>query len=126
MYDMHILSYAFIVLGVVQLVTAVNYLIRPNAFFEGWLRDVFRMRGKPMKPFLFLRHGILAFTGVVYVVVGSPLVTGSTYFKTSPLASIFGIYWPPTTPWLLLLLAAEIGAIFALNYRYTGRITLTK
>lgn len=123
---MHFLSYAFIVLGAVQLVTAVNYLIRPQAFFDGWLRDVFRMRGKRMKPYLLLRQGILAFTGVVYVVVASPLVTSPIRFKTTQLARILGLMWPATTPWLLLLLAVEIGAIFALNHHYTGRITLTK
>lgn len=122
MYDMHFLSYAFIVLGVIQLVTAANYLIRPNAFFEGWLRDVFRMRGKPMKPFLFLRQGILAFTGVVYVVVGSPLVSEWWTFVTAFATPS----WPMKVALMLMLLAVELASIFALNRYYTGRIVLTK
>ena len=121
MTNMHVLSYSFIVLGVVQLITAVNYLIRPRAFFDGWLRDVFRMRGKRMKPYLWLRQGVLAFTGAVYVAVGSPLV-GEEMLRLDVLL----ISWPAKVTVLLVLLAAELGTIFALNRYFTGRIVLTK
>lgn len=122
---MHFLSYAFIVLGVIQLVTAVNYLIRPQAFFDGWLRDVFRMRGKRMKPYLWLRQGLLAATGLAYIIVNLPSLFGrwyTTFFEVND----FNGYVFTAVPWLFLLLAAEIGAIFALNRYYTGRIVLTK
>lgn len=122
MSDMHILSYAFIVLGVTQLVTVVNYAVRPRSFFEPWLVEVFRLRGRSMKVYFVLRHVLLAVFGCAFIVIGSPLAGNDVFWS-----EIFSpLYWPVKAPWLLGLLAAELAALFTLSRIFTGRIVLVK